>query len=151
MQITVQPFRPTDRAAWQVLAQAYRQSYAPQTTEAEYAVTWERLLAREEIFGLGAFRNSQMVGIAQYFCHPSAWGEKRCYLEDLFTAPSARRLGVARRLIEAVANEAVRQGAARYYWHTREQNRNACSLYDKIARHAGFIRYEYQLRESTGA
>ena len=52
----------------------------------------------------------------------------------------------ARSLIEAVAAQARLQGAARYYWLTQEHNAVARVLYDKVAKHAGFIRYDFPLR-----
>ena len=56
-----------------------------------------------------------------------------------------RGKGVARALIEAVAAEARKQGATRYYWLTQEHNAAARVLYDKVAKHNGFIRYDFPL------
>ena len=85
------------------------------------------------------------VGIAHYLFHRSTWASKVCYLQDLFTAPQARGHGVARALIERVAQEARAAGASRYYWLTQESNAAARALYDRVARFNGFIRYEYPL------
>ena len=68
-----------------------------------------------------------------------------CYLQDLFTAPEARGKGVARALIEAIAVEARTHGAARYYWLTQDHNATARALYDRVARHNGFLRYDYPI------
>ena len=59
-------------------------------------------------------------------------------------------MGVARALIEAVAEHARSRGAARYYWLTQEHNAVARALYDKVAKYNGFIRYEYALEERGG-
>jgi ribosomal protein S18 acetylase RimI-like enzyme len=62
------------------------------------------------------------------------------------TSFSTRRgKGVGRALIETVAAEARRQGAARYYWLTQEHNAVARVLYDKVAKYNGFLRYEFPL------
>jgi GNAT superfamily N-acetyltransferase len=143
----VGPLRPQDREAWQVLARGYKEFYATPTTEAEYAAAWNRLLAHDGIHGLGAFAQGQLVGIAHYLFHTSVWARTTCYLQDLFTAPTCRGSGVARALIEAVAGQARTQGAARYYWLTQEHNAVARALYDKVARHVGFIRYDYPLQQ----
>jgi hypothetical protein len=37
------------------------------------------------------------------------------------------------------------RGCARLYWTTKEDNATARSLYDRIARFNGFIRYDYPL------
>ena len=71
-----------------------------------------------------------------------------CYLQDLFTAPEARRTGVARALIGAVAVHACAEGASRCYWLTKDSNLAARALYDKIAAHSGFIRYDFDLRKA---
>ena len=86
-----------------------------------------------------------IVGIAHYLFHTSCWAQKVCYLQDLFTAHDLRGKGVARALIEAVAADARKQGAARYYWMTQEHNATARLLYDKVAKWNGFIRYEHPL------
>jgi ribosomal protein S18 acetylase RimI-like enzyme len=68
-----------------------------------------------------------------------------CYLQDLFTDETARGRGVARALIEAVADDSRKQRATRLYWLTQDNNTQARALYDKVARHQGFIRYDYAL------
>jgi GNAT superfamily N-acetyltransferase len=146
MPVKVVPLRPEDRAAWEVLARGYKTFYATPTTDAEYSTAWERLVAKNGVHGLGAFVEGQLVGIAHYLFHTSVWARSNCYLQDLFTAPSARGSGVARSLIEAVAGQARIHGAARYYWHTQEHNAVARALYEKVAKHVGFIRYDFPLR-----
>jgi GNAT superfamily N-acetyltransferase len=111
----------------------------------EFAAAWKRLLVREEVAGLGAKVNGKLVGIAHYVFHASTWAQTVCYLQDLFTSPALRSKGVARSLIEAVAAEARTRGAVRYYWLTQEHNAVARRLYDKIGKHNGFIRYDYDL------
>jgi GNAT superfamily N-acetyltransferase len=68
-----------------------------------------------------------------------------CYLQDLFVDANARRHGCGAKLIEAVAAVARQRGCARLYWTTKEDNATARSLYDRIARFNGFIRYDYAL------
>ncbi|MDQ6685875.1 MAG: GNAT family N-acetyltransferase [Pseudomonadota bacterium] len=146
MATVVAPLQAHDRAAWEALARGYKAFYSTATSDAEYAAAWSRLLNNEGVFGLGAFLEGHLVGIAHYFFHTTVWTGRTCYLQDLFTAPNARGRGVARSLIEAAAAEALAAGATRYYWHTQESNAGARVLYDKVARHAGFIRYDYALR-----
>ena len=137
-----------DQAAWEVLARGYKEFYATPTTDVEYTAAWHRLFAQDGVHGIGAFVEGQLVGIAHYLFHTSVWAKSNCYLQDLFTLPSARGNGVARALIEAVAVQARAHGAARYYWLTQDHNAVARSLYDKVAKHVGFIRYDFPLRES---
>jgi hypothetical protein len=39
----------------------------------------------------------------------------------------------------------MRHGAPRLYWQTKENNRTARLLYDRLAHHGGFIRYDYKI------
>ena len=48
-------------------------------------------------------------------------------------------------LIEAVADRAKQQESTRLYWLTQDHNAVARQLYDRVAKHSGFIRYEYPL------
>lgn len=141
----IRPLGPEDRPGWEVLARGYKAFYGTPTTELEYATAWNRLLRQDRVHGLGAFAEGELVGIAHYLFHTSVWAPVNCYLQGLFTAPPARGGGVARSLIEAVAVRARAQGAARYYWLTQEHNAVARVLYDKVAVHLGFIRYDFPL------
>ena len=68
-----------------------------------------------------------------------------CYLQDLFVDARVRGRGVARALIEAVAQAARERGAERLYWLTQSHNAAARALYDKVAQYKDFIRYDYAL------
>ena len=147
--IRIAPLKPADREPWEVLARGYKAFYRTPTTDSEYETAWRRLMAQDRVYGLAAFADGKLVGIAHYLFHASAWAEQVCYLQDLFTAHAARGKGVGRALIEAVAAEASKRQCARYYWLTQDHNAVARALYDKVAKHAGFIRYDYALAKST--
>ena len=145
--LVVSRLLPQDRASWEVLARGYKAFYKTETSPAEYETAWNRLLQRDDVFGIGAKTDGRLIGIAHYLFHTSAWAAKICYLQDLFVAPEVRGKGTARALIEAVAAAAREARAARYYWLTQENNTVARVLYDKVAKHNGFIRYDFPLQE----
>jgi GNAT superfamily N-acetyltransferase len=145
MSVHIAQFRPDDRPSWEVLARGYKDFYNTPTADAEYSKAWDRLIERDGVHGLGAYVDEKMVGFAHYLFHTSTWAPTACYLQDLFTSPTARGQGVARALIEAVASEALQSGAVRYYWLTQENNAMARVLYNKVAKYGGFIRYDYAL------
>lgn len=147
----IAPLGPADRSAWEVLARGYKDFYQTPTSPQEYEAAWQRLLARDGVFGLGAKLDGELVGIAHYVLHRSAWAPTVCYLQDLFVAPEIRGKGVARALIDAVAAAAREAGAARFYWQTMQDNTVARALYDKVARFKGFIRYDYPLERTAKA
>lgn len=150
MTVQVSQLQAPDRPAWEVLARGYKAFYNAPISDQEYTKAWDRLLAQDGVYALGAFVEGRLVGIAHYLFHTSTWTPSVCYLQDLFTTPQARGKGVARALIEAVAGQARQRGAARCYWLTQEHNATARSLYDKVATYIGFIRYDYALARAEG-
>ena len=93
-----------------------------------------------------AERSGRLVGLVHYLYHRSTTRlELTCYLQDLFTAPDARGGGVGRALIEGVYAQARRDGLRRVYWQTQTSNEAGRMLYDKVARHMGFIVYAHEL------
>lgn len=54
------------------------------------------------------------------------------YLSDLFVMPDARRLGVAKALMAAVASECRRSGAEELLWRVHASNRGARAFYRKL-------------------
>lgn len=143
--IVIGPFQRSDRAAWEKLARGYNDFYETELPDRDYDRAWGRLLQDEEIHGLGARLDGQLVGIAHYLFHASIWRDNSCYLQDLFVDEAVRGQGAARSLIDAVAEIARQRGAVRYYWQTKQDNVRARALYDKVARFRGFIRYDYDL------
>jgi GNAT superfamily N-acetyltransferase len=148
--IIVTPLALEDRARWAELWRGYLDFYETRLPPEIYEHTWQRLIAAESpIRGLGARLGSAtapLVGITHYLFHAHAWTTQEvCYLQDLFVDSAIRRGGCGRRLIEAVAAAARERECYRLYWTTREDNATARSLYDRIARFNGFIRYDYAL------
>lgn len=143
--ITVSPLSEADRHRWDILVRGYKTFYKTELSDREYDKTWERLLRQDDIYGLGAHYNGELIGIAHYMFHTSAWSVAQCYLQDLFVNEEARGVGAGKALIEAVAAAARQRGATRFYWLTHVENQTARALYDKLAHYRGFIRYDYQL------
>ena len=141
----IAPLDQRDRARWEVLARGYKTFYKTVIPDADYEIAWQRLVTHDRVAGLGARLDGELVGIAHYLFHTSVWAPTVCYLQDLFVDPGVRGRGVARALIEAVGTEARAGGASRYYWTTQDHNATARTLYDKVAKHNGFIRYDYPL------
>lgn len=105
--------------------------------------TWSRFFdAGEPVHALVAVHEGRLVGLAHYLYHRGTTQiGLSCYMQDLFTAEAARGQGVARKLIEAVYEQARIAGSPRVYWQTHETNHTAMQLYDKVADKSGFIVY----------
>ncbi len=151
--VSVRPVTADDYAAWRPLWDGYNAFYgrfgATALPEHITASTWQRfldpaepvhcLVAKEE--GSGA-----LLGLTHYLYHRSMTRiEPVCYLSDLFTREAARGRGVGRMLIEAVYEQARAAGSSRVYWQTQETNAAGRLLYDKVAKHHGFIVYAKEL------
>ncbi len=141
----ITPLQAHDKAAWWPLAQAYLAFYQTSRPDSDFERLWFRLQEGRELHALGAHVDGKLVGIAHYLYHPGCWSSDVCYLQDLFVSTAHRGQGVGRALIEAVAERARLKGSPRLYWLTQAGNETARKLYDQVAAHTGFIRYERAL------
>jgi len=147
----VRPIQPADFAAWKPLWDGYNAFYGragdtalrPEVTDA----TWQRFFdPLEPVFALVAQEGGRLLGLTHYLFHRSTTRiELTCYLQDLFTLEGARGRGVGRALIRGVIDQARATGLHRVYWQTHESNAAGRQLYDKVARHEGFIVYAHDV------
>jgi len=141
----------SDYDAWRPLWDGYNTFYGrtgPTVLPEEITrATWERFFdTSEPINALVAEESGHLIGLAHYLFHRSTTRLRDvCYLQDLFTAESARGRGVGRHLIEAVYQAARNAGSSRVYWHTQVTNQAGRALYEKVANHSGFIVYSHEL------
>ena len=149
--ILVRPVAQDDHAAWRPLWDGYNAFYGRQgeTALAEHITqtSWRRVFdPGEPMFALVAQDQGEVVGLAHGLFHRSMTRiEPVCYLSDLYTLGSKRGRGIGRLLIEAVYDHAKAAGASRVYWQTHESNAAGRMLYEKLAKHLGFIVYTKEL------
>jgi len=149
--VVVRAIQPKDFDQWLSLWDGYNAFYgragatalAREITE----TTWERFFNPiEPVFAVVAEYEVEVVGLAHYLFHRSTTRlGPVCYLQDLFTAPTRRKLGIGKALINNVYEQAMLAGASRVYWQTQATNEAGRALYDKLAKHAGFIVYSHEL------
>ena len=149
--VLIRPLRETDFTAWTPLWDGYNAFYgregktalAPEITQA----TWQRFFdPTEPVFALVAERDGKLLGLTHYLYHRSTTRfELTCYLQDLFTDPAARGQGIGRALIQGVYEEAKAADIKRVYWQTHISNSAGRLLYDKVAKHMGFIVYSHDV------
>jgi GNAT superfamily N-acetyltransferase len=159
--ISIRPIQPSDFAAWKPLWDGYNAFYGregatalpDQITQA----TWRRFFdSGEPVHALVATArdassqagSEQLVGLVHYLFHRSTTRlHDVCYLQDLFVAPEHRGQRIAADLIAAVYAAAGERGSSRVYWTTQTTNTSGRALYDKLAKHAGFIVYSHELEK----
>jgi GNAT superfamily N-acetyltransferase len=150
-QFIVRQIRREDYAQWRPLWDGYNRFYGrvgeTALPESITAATWERFFSpAEPVHALVAADDTGLVGLVHYLYHRSTTRlADVCYLQDLFTAESLRGKGVARQMIQAVYDAAQGTGSSRVYWTTHTTNSAARILYDKVAKHLGFIVYVHEL------
>ncbi len=136
-----------DFTKWQVLWDGYNAFYGRERATAlpleVTQMTWSRFFdVYEPVHALVAEKTGELLGLAHYIFHRSTSNiGPSCYLQDLFTAKSARGTGIGHALIEEVSKRARTVGANRLYWQTHETNTVAMHLYDKVVERSGFIFY----------
>jgi GNAT superfamily N-acetyltransferase len=144
MAMTIRRAGPADHEAWLSLWRGYQAFYEADLSADEERL-WKALMepGPDGPFALLAIDGTgKAVGLAQYLFHITTWSpKKRCYLNDLYTAPDARGKGVASALIGAVSKIAEEKGAGQVWWLTQEFNHTARRLYDKLAERTPFIKY----------
>lgn len=147
----VRPLQPSDYESWRVLWDGYNAFYgrsgATALAEEITRATWDRFFdPSEPVHAIVAEDEGQMVGLAHYIFHRSTTRlNKVCYMQDLFTAERVRGRGIGRQLIEAVYQAAREAGSSRVYWQTQTTNEAGRALYDKVAKHVGFIVYSHEI------
>ena len=149
--LLIRPVRHADFAAWTPLWDGYNAFYDREDETALPAeitqATWSRFFdSAEPVFGLVAEIDARIVGLTHYLFHRSTTRlELTCYLQDLFTLPSERGKSIGRALIEGVYERSRNAGIKRVYWQTHETNSSGRLLYDKLAKHLGFIVYAHDV------
>ena len=148
MSVTIRALRAVDEDRWREMWQGYLTFYETEVPPAVTDETWARLLAPGEaaMFSLVAQDEGVVIGFVNCVLHLNTWTEKPvCYLEDLFTAPEARKQGAGRALIGAVRERGQTDGWHRIYWRTAKSNATARRLYDTLADGTDWVTYEISL------
>jgi GNAT superfamily N-acetyltransferase len=151
LKIFIREVRQSDFAKWKPLWDGYNEFYGRKDATALpdeiTSLTWSRFFdGYEPIHALVAEDAGKLAGLVHYLLHRSSTSlTSNCYLQDLFTAESARGQGIGRALIEEVYRRAAQAGSGKVYWQTHETNAHAMKLYDKVAKKSGFIIYSKEL------
>jgi GNAT superfamily N-acetyltransferase len=142
---TIRELGRDDWDDWRALWGGYLAFYRAELPDETSRATFDRLCDKAEgLFGLIALDDhGRGIGMANCVVHASTWSQQpKCYLEDLFVAPTARGGDVGHALLKEVRRAGGRAGADRVYWHTQQYNGPARSLYDQVGKPTSFVVYE---------
>ncbi|GGJ50149.1 GNAT family N-acetyltransferase [Deinococcus roseus] len=145
--VQIRPVTAQDHQQWLPLWEGYQRFYHADIPAETTALTWSRFLdPTEPMFAALAWKDGQAIGMVHHIYHRSCWTvADYCYLQDLFVEGDQRGLGVGRKLIEHVYQQAAEAGCSRVHWLTHETNQDARLLYDRIAQKSGFVQYRKML------
>jgi GNAT superfamily N-acetyltransferase len=77
--------------------------------------------------------DGRLVGYATAWpAYESGYAERGFYLADLYVDVAARRTGLGRRLVAAIAAEARRRGSTYLWWASKDWNTEAAGWYDRL-------------------
>ena len=106
--------------------------FLPEQVEAGYASWLRRELRRKGALVLVAERSSEVIGYAYGTLESRDWNallDDHGAIHDVFVAPTVRRAGVGRKLLEAMVRELEALGALRIVLYTMVQNEAAQQLF----------------------
>jgi GNAT superfamily N-acetyltransferase len=148
--LRIRPINTLDYEGWLPLWDGYNAFYGRQGATALdlniTQTTWARFLNdHEPVDAFVAEQNGRLVGLVHFIFHRSTTRlSDVCYLQDLYVNKDLRRAGIGRQLIQAVYDAALKAGSTRVYWQTQNSNLAGRALYDKVAKHMGFIVYSHE-------
>ena len=145
----VRELEDRDRAAWQQLYSGYGDFYKTPLSDEKADRVWAWLMdPNYEAFGLVAVDdNDSPIAIAHYrqFARLLADGIG-IYLDDLFTAASARGTGAGTALIGRLEEIARERGAEVVRWITANDNFVGQKLYDRLASRTMWVTYDLAVK-----
>lgn len=144
--ITIRQAVLADLDAVAILFDGYRQFYGQTSDEAAAKTFLQARFEHGQSVVLLAESQGQTVGFTQLYPSFSSVSMARVFvLNDLFVAPSARRLGVGEALLAAAADHSRQLGAARLSLTTNVQNLAAQALYASMGWERDQKFYAYHL------
>lgn len=133
------------------LFDAYRQFYElPSNLSGATKYIFERLSKGESRIFLALDHSGKALGFTQlYPTFESLNMRNRWVLYDLFVEPTARKLGVARELMERAKQLAIETGAVYVELDTAKDNTKAQALYESLGYERDNLFYHYVLEVDT--
>lgn len=134
-EFTLRLATPTDvEAIFQlILALADYEQLSHQVTGSAEQLRSHLFGARPYASALVAEVEQQIIGFALYLYNYSTFLTKPgIYLEDLFVLPDYRRMGIGTALLQALAQQAIKEGCGRLEWSVLDWNAPAIAFYKRM-------------------
>ena len=133
-----------DREEWLELYKGYANFYKIEISKLKLDIVWNWLLdPKHELCGLVYEFNNKIVAFAHYRRMPSPLrGKDIGFLDDLYVDPNFRGRKIGEKLINKLNYISKEKGWGLIRWITRNDNYNAKSLYNKVAKKSTWDVYE---------
>lgn len=96
---------------------------------------WEQRLSKKNVFTIGAFVDSVIVGVCVVVTNPRNKMKHVATLHSMYVINSYRKKGVAHKLIQSAEKTVVTKGVLRMNLSVVKTNSNASKLYQKLGYH----------------
>jgi ribosomal protein S18 acetylase RimI-like enzyme len=105
-----------------------------QRTPEKFTVTLQQMVEEQNYFQcmVAAVEDQKIVGFATTFFAFYSWSGKSLYLEDLYVKDEFRKLGIGRKLMDAVIAYAKETGCRKLRWQVSKWNSYAIEMYKKM-------------------
>ena len=135
-----------DKDEWRELYQGYANFYKVKISKITLDTVWNWLLDQNhELSGLVYEINNKLVAIAHYRRMPSPLrGKDIGFLDDLYVHPDFRGRKIGEEIINKLNHISQEKGWGLIRWITRNDNHNAKSLYDRVAKKSTWDVYELE-------
>ena len=135
-----------DKDEWRELYQSYANFYKVEISKITLDTVWNWLLDQNhELSGLVYEINNKLVAIAHYRRMPSPLrGKDIGFLDDLYVHPDFRGRKIGEEIINKLNHISQEKGWGLIRWITRNDNHNAKSLYDRVAKKSTWDVYELE-------
>jgi len=135
-----------DKDEWRELYQGYANFYKVEISKITLDTVWNWLLDQNhELSGLVYEINNKLVAIAHYRRMPSPLrGKDIGFLDDLYVHPDFRGRKIGEEIINKLNHISQEKGWGLLRWITRNDNHNAKSLYDRVAKKSTWDVYELE-------
>ena len=140
----IRKIKNEDKKDWEKLYRGYADFYKVEMNDKILSTVWDWLRDKDHVVsGLVFEENSKIIAIAHYRKMPSPLrGKYIGFLDDLFVDPEHRGKKIGEKIINELKKISEENGWGLVRWITRNDNKRAKTLYDKVSEKTNWDTYE---------
>ena len=140
----IREIRLDDKKQWEILYRGYADFYKVEMNDKILNTVWEWIHEKNhDVCGLVYEQDNKIIGLAHYRKMPSPLrGKYIGFLDDLFVDPEHRGKKIGEKIISELKSISEKNKWGLIRWITRNDNKRAKSLYDKVSEKTTWDTYE---------